>query len=100
MELKAYDTIVVAMTASGRSSPTMSVIVPAILWKKGTTSICERLGALNWDTGLARTAYELGADATLKDTSEGEDHLGDDRANVEYGYTRRAQVGKDRAAKG
>lgn len=40
MELMEYDTIVVAITGSGLSAPTVSVIVAAMLWKKGITSIC------------------------------------------------------------
>jgi hypothetical protein len=39
MELTAKAVIVVAITASGLSSPMLAVIVAAMLWKKGTTSI-------------------------------------------------------------
>jgi hypothetical protein len=44
----AYEVIVVAITASAFSSPTLAMIVNAILWKKGTTSICDQVSMSAW----------------------------------------------------
>jgi len=76
----------------------MSVMVAAMLWKKGTTSIyTSQAPGVPVGTGKG-LAYQLGADAAFKNTSERESQLGDDGANVEYRDAGGAQVGEDWAA--
>lgn len=75
MELMEYDTMVVAITASGLSLPTLSVIFCAMLWKKGTTSIWGGvLAGFSVNTGK-EGSHQLRANRTLEDARRGEGQL-------------------------
>jgi hypothetical protein len=68
MELRQYATMVVAMTASGLSSPTISVIFCAMLWKKGTTSICIAQISSN-AAHQVTSSYQFRSDGSLEYTA-------------------------------